>query len=725
MTLELGSPSSEPAIPENLAPAPVAEIRPPVAPGLSQFVLKQGDMFLVADAVGDIAGGVDGLFFNDTRFLSRLRLSLAGVQPWLLGASVSHDNVFFTANLTNHPLPTLGGVATPEGVIHIERKRLLFENRLYERLSLVNYGTAEAVVPVDIAIGADFRDTFEVRGQQRPRRGDLATPTIDQGSVRLAYRGLDGVERESWVSFSEPPPRLNGGQAGFNLRLVPEVPYELYLEVGMAPGPVPSRRRFRHASAHARWAMRNTRLRGARLRTPTRLFADWLARSSADLTLLTTELPTGPYPYAGIPWFSTPFGRDAVITALQTLWLDPSLARGVLRFLAQHQARDTSPFQDSAPGKIMHETRKSEMNAVHELPFGAYYGGVDTTPLFVMLAGAYADRTGDLALIESLWPALLAAMEWVEGPGDSNGDGFLDYARGAETGLANQGWKDSSDSIFHADGRFPDGPIALVEVQGYVFAARLAMARLSFVRGDTAGVATWQAKAEALRAAVEEKFWMPEHGFYGVALDGHGELCRVRTSNPGHLLYTGLPDIERGRQVARHLMSPALNSGWGIRTLATGQKRFNPMSYHDGSVWPHDTGLCLAGIAKYGERGDAVRLLDQMFECAVRFNMRLPELFCGFDRQVGEAPIAYPVACLPQAWAAAAPFMMLQACLGLSVDGWTGAVRLDRPALPHGIDRLQVKDLPIGKRRVSLIFERSGDDRVVMRAEGQGQALLF
>ncbi|HKR87867.1 MAG TPA: amylo-alpha-1,6-glucosidase, partial [Phenylobacterium sp.] len=446
----------------------------------------------------------------------------------------------------------------------------------------------------------------------------------------------------------------------------------------------------------------------ARLATSGRLFNGWLAKSRADIALLTSPMETGPYPYAGIPWFSTTFGRDGIITAWQLLWFDPSLARGVLTFLAAHQARDASAFRDSEPGKIMHETRRGEMASLGEVPFGRYYGGVDTTPLFVALAGAYARRTGDWALIDQLWAALERAVDWVRRRCEANPHGLLDYERGAESGLANQGWKDSGDSVFHADGRTPPGPIALVEVQGYVYAAYRAMVRLSQARRDAEAAADWTARAATLRETVERLFWMEKQGFYGLALDGEGALCRVRGSNPGHLLFCGLPEPSRARRVIEALLAPDFASGWGIRTLATDQVRYNPMSYHNGSVWPHDTGICAMGLSQYGERAGVVRLTSVLFETAAELDMRLPELFCGFARATGEPPIPYPVACLPQAWAAGSVFMLLQACLGLSVDGASREIELRDPRLPIGIDQLTIRNLPVGDEEVSLRFDRAG-----------------
>jgi len=314
-----------------------------------------------------------------------------------------------------------------------------------------------------------------------------------------------------------------------------------------------------------------------------------------------------------------------------------------------------------------------------------------------------------MAFVDRLWPSLEMAMRWIDTDGDSNRDGFVDYIAARATGLVNQGWKDSGDSVFHADGRLAEGPIALVEVQGYVYAARLAMASLAERRGENERAEQWRRQAQSLRVAVEEAFWVPELGFYAIALDGHGEPCRVRASNAGQLLYTRLPSPQRSAKVIEQLLSAAFNDGWGIRTLAEGELRFNPMSYHNGSVWPHDTAMCAAGMANYGNRSAATHLLSQLFAASMHFDTRLPELYCGFRRRPGEPPVGYPVACLPQAWSSGAPFMLLQACLGISIDAIERVIRIDRPELPSEIERLSLRDLAIDDARVSLLFERVGE----------------
>lgn len=712
--------SSAPATPVELG-----AINEPRTPS-RLFSLKDRDTFVVADAFGDILGLGDGLFHDDTRILSRFNVLLGAEAPALLSAAIGRDNVFFTSHSANQQLPKPGGPVAPPGVLHIERKRFLWDERLFERISLVNYSRDDVLTPLVIEFAADFRDMFELRGLKRRARGTLASPQTDGRTIRFEYRGLDRLERLSFISFSDPPGRLSSARAEYMYPLGPEQRLELYVEIAARPGPTPSRERFRAAAAAALCAMRARRRHGARLKSSGRLFNEWLDKSAADLALLTTLMETGPYPYAGIPWFSTAFGRDAIITAWQILWFEPSLARGVLTYLAAHQAEEVSAFRDSQPGKIMHETRRGEMASLGEVPFGRYYGGVDTTPLFVALAGAYAERTGDLGLIERLWPALERAAAWIELYGDSNGDGLIDYQRGADTGLANQGWKDSQDSIFHADGRFPPGPIALVEVQGYAFAAYRAMARLLEMRGDPDEAAVYRDKAQAIRADVERIFWMEDQQFYGVAMDGEGQLCRVRTSNPGHLLFVGLPAPHRGAQVTRRLLSGEFFSGWGVRTLPTGMPRFNPMSYHNGSVWPHDTAICAMGMSRYGERTGVVQLTAALFEAAASSDLRLPELFCGFPRMPGEPPVGYPVACMPQAWAAGAAFMALQACLGITVDGGGREISIVDPRLPIGIDQLNVSGLRVGDERVNLTFQRVGDQvAVTTRGRARTPIRLF
>ncbi len=706
---------------DDLAPSAgtLADLGETAEPRISHrlYALKDRNTFLVADAFGDLQGMGDGLFHNDTRILSRFQLFLGSHPPSLLSAAIATDNVFFTSHSANQHLPFPGGAVAPPGVLHIARKRFLWEDRLFERVALVNYSRDDVIIPLIFEFDADFRDMFEVRGLSRRQRGVTHPPKIDGRSVTLSYTGLDGVDRASVITFSDPPFRLSDHRAEFMYPLAPESHLELYMEIGMSAGPTPTRERFRSHAAQARYAMRARRRHGARLRSSGRLFSEWMEKSRADLALLTTQMATGPYPYAGIPWFSTTFGRDAIITAWQILWIDPSLAKGVLSFLAATQATERSAFRDSAPGKIMHEARLGEMASLGEVPFAHYYGGVDTTPLFVALAGAYAQRTGDMVLIEAIWPQLVAATQWIETFGDSDGDGLIDYARGAASGLANQGWKDSHDSVFHADGRFATGPIALVEVQGYAFAAYRAMADMTKQRGEDEAAAGWSLRAETIRQAVERRFWMEDKNFYAIALDGEGEPCRVLSSNPGHLLFTGLVAPHRARKVAERLLGRDFAPGWGVRTLAFGEARFNPMSYHNGSVWPHDTAICAMGLSHYGERDGVVALTAALFETAASFEMRLPELYCGFSRKPGEPPVAYPVACLPQAWAAGSVFMMLQACLGITIDARTQVVTMVDPHLPIGIDRLWIDRLCVGEEFIDLAIERHGDEiRVVTEA---------
>jgi glycogen debranching enzyme len=326
-----------------------------------------------------------------------------------------------------------------------------------------------------------------------------------------------------------------------------------------------------------------------------------------------------------------------------------------------------------------------------------------------MLAGAYAQRTGDFAFVSEIWPALEAAIAWTDNDGDSNRDGFVDYVSATAKGLINQGWKDSADSIFHTDGTMAEGPIALVEVQGYVYAARRAMAWLADRRGHSDRAHYWRLRARQLRVAVEKHFWLRDAGYYAIALDGRGQPCGVRSSNAGQLLYTRLPSRDRAARVIEQLMSTPFSDGWGIRTLASDEKRFNPMSYHNGSIWPHDTALCAAGIAAYGNKDAAVRVLRELFGAALTFDSRLPELYCGFRRRTGEPPVGYPVACLPQAWSSGAVFMLLQACLGITIDGVNRSIHIDRPSLPAEIDRLHVRRLDVHGVSVDLGFERLGD----------------
>jgi glycogen debranching enzyme len=561
---------------------------------------------------------------------------------------------------------------------------------------------------LSIRFEADFADIFEVRGKKRERKGRMLPNVLRKDLLVLRYEGLDEVTREARIQFSPEPLEVTASQATFGIELEPKgeiaVAVMVACDVADCHRPLLS---YDAAMAEAGLAFGAEPTEDCAIQTSNAQFNEWWNRSVLDVRMMVTDTNEGPYPYAGVPWFSTPFGRDGVITALECLWIRPELARGVLAYLASTQAKEVNPAQDAEPGKILHETRKGEMAALHEIPFGLYYGSVDSTPWFVMLAGAYYERTADLAFIQTIWPNLEAGLTWMDTFGDPDRDGFVEYVRKSPTGLDNQGWKDSHDSISHADGSLAEGPIALCEVQGYVYDAKVQASKLAEALGYVDRASQLRRQARSLKERFDEAFWCEESSTYALALDGHKRPCQVKTSNAGHCLYTGIATDEHARRVAETLMSDEVFSGWGVRTLADSERRYNPMSYHNGSIWPHDNAMIAVGLARYGLKSGVEKIMTGMFEVSLVLDFhRLPELFCGFVRRPGQGLTRYPVACNPQAWAAGSAFMVLQACLGLSIIASEHKIVFSHPILPEFIDKMQIKNLKVGSASVDLLLRR-------------------
>jgi glycogen debranching enzyme len=695
----------------------------------SRRTLKSGDTFVVMDSHGDVgasAGGPDGLFHCDTRYLSRLELSINELQPLLLGSNLRDDNALLAIDLTNPDIFSDQRIVLPRDTLHIVRTAFLWHGTAYQRLALRNFGDRAATLRLVILFDSDFADLFEVRGLRRARRGVATRKPIGADQALLIYHGLDGRTRRTTLTFDPPPTRLVANAASYQLNIASGAMQPLFIAVACdqpEERPMP----FLRALLAARRELSAATDGGTTVESSNELFNEILCRSAADLSMLMTDTPQGRYPYAGIPWYSTTFGRDGLITALQMLWWNPNVARGVLRRLAAYQAKVTAPQSDAQPGKILHEMRSGEMAALHEVPFGLYYGSVDATPLFVLLAGLYVERTGDVETLAELWPSVEAALSWIDDAGDPDGDGFVEYRRATEQGLANQGWKDSHDAVFHADGRLAEGHIALAEVQGYVFAAKRLAGRCARRLGHAALARRLDNEATALAAHFEAAFWCPEIETYALALDGAKEPCRVRTSNAGQVLFTGIAGADRAAIVARGLMETRFNSGWGIRTVAKGEARYNPMSYHNGSIWPHDNSLIALGFARYGLTQPVEQLFKGLFKAATYMDSRrLPELFCGFQRQRGRGPTLYPVACSPQAWAGATPFSLLEASLGLEFDPCKGEIRLHNPRLPAFLDEVTLRNLQLGPSCVDLRLRRHKEavSLDILRTHGKVQVSI-
>ena len=718
-------------------------------------VLKHGNLFLLSDPFGDVhpdSRGL-GLYDLDTRVLSCAVLRINGVRPTLLRAQ-SASNHISTIQLTNPELRRDPGIkqvaqeALASRAISVTRRRWI-ANGLAEHIEVTNYSGVRQEIGLDLDLDADAADIFEVRGRIRPRRGTYLPTEVAGDSIVFGYEGLDGLIRRTHVTLTPGEIRASSrddvpGSEGsvrvcWKLDVEPgghaEVRWEVATSLEPAAGvgavadagagagvgavaggpydaddhgPRPrSMTVAEPAEAEAEYGLWQERC--ARIRSDGELLDLAIRRSIADLRLLRNDgpRPGDHYLAAGVPWFTTLFGRDSIITSLQVLPFMPDVARETLRVLAEWQATEDDPDRDMEPGKILHELRVGELARTGELPHRPYYGSVDSTPLWLILLEETYRWTGDLELVRSLWPNALAALEWIARYGDRDGDGFVEYERRTTHGLLNQGWKDSGDAIRHRDGTPAEAPIALVEIQGYVYDAKRRMASLAIRMGDHALAERLAREAGDLQRRFDDAFWMPDANFYAIALDRDKRQVGTIGSNPGHCLWSGIVPPERADAVVDRLLEPTMDCGWGIRTYASGQPGYNPVGYHTGSVWPHDNALIAAGMKRAGRHDAADRVASRMFEAAQHSpDFRLPELFCGFDRGLADVPVPYPVACSPQAWSAATSLSLLQTMLGMHADAAHDVLELDRPHLPAWLGKVTVHELRVGERSVDLLFHR-------------------
>ncbi len=718
-------------------------------------VLKHGNIYLLSDPFGDIHPDTRGLglYDLDTRFLSCAVLRVNGVRPTLLRGQVAANHIS-SIQLTNPELrrdPTMkqaGEDALARRALSIARRRWI-SGGLAERIEVTNFSGRSQEIVLELELDVDAADIFEVRGYPRTGRGTFRDTEATDHSLVFAYEGLDGMLRRSVLAFSpgeveSSGPAAPGTEGSVRIRWVLEVPAggqdgirweartdltslrggavhrektptKLAQAMSQPVGVDPTTERVDAdvasvgdpAEAEAEYGSWNERT--ARIRSDGELLDLAIRRSIADLRLLQNDGPNPGEHYiaAGVPWFATLFGRDSIITALQILPFMPDVARRTLRVLADWQAREEDPERDMEPGKILHELRVGEMARTGELPHRPYYGSVDATPLWLILLEETFRWTGDLDLVRALWPNALAALQWIDTYGDRDGDGFVEYGRRTPSGLLNQGWKDSGDAIRHRDGSLAQAPMALVEIQGYVYDAKLRMASLARRLDDEPLANRLASEAVALRSRFDQAFWMEDRSFYAIALDADKRQVGTLTSNPGHCLWSGIVPDGRVDAVVDQLLDPALDAGWGIRTYASGQPGFNPVGYHTGTIWPHDNSIIAAGMKRAGRHDAADRIASRMFEAAQHSpDFRLPELFCGFDRGTADLPVPYPVACSPQAWSAATPLFLLQTMLGMRANAADGILELDRPHLPAWLGKVTVHDLQVGDRNVDLLFHR-------------------
>lgn len=682
----------------------------PHATASGRLALSRGNLFSVTTSRGDVypPGARElGLFHQDTRHVSHYELRVPGMGTLL--SSGAETCVVSQIDLTTTDEEFGGLLDEPIQFLHVRRRQVLDE-AFTEHIVFTNHLGRPVEFEVELFFGADFADVFEVRGARRPARGTGLPSRLAPDRCELRYRAVTGEVLHTLVRFDPPPLELGPGHARIRLSLQPGAAFtqEVAVTCGAGEAVAGVGPTFEERITRARRDGADFRQRSARVRCDDAFLQRNLERSLADVHALRILHDGRWIVGAGIPWFAAPFGRDSVITSLQLLPIAPQLAEETLRFLAHHQGRVVDLAREEEPGKVCHEIRRGEMARAREIPHTPYYGSVDATPLFVILAHEHWRWSRDAGLLAELWPHVRAATEWID-RSTADGAHFLTYQRRIPLGLENQGWKDSRDGVPFPDGQRCEAPIALVEVQGYAAAAWRGAAELAAACGEPALAAAWAGRVAPFLRRVDDAFWSPETAFYGIALDGHGRLARTVSSNPGHLLWARSVPPERVARMVEVLTSPEMHSGWGIRTLARGQTAYNPLSYHNGSVWPHDNALVALGMARHGAGRSAVAVTESLLAASQHFaDHRLPELFCGMGRGNGEFLVHYPVSCSPQAWASGALFMLLQACLGLEADAPAGRLRIRNPCLPGSARRLDLLNVRVGQAIASLRFARSG-----------------
>lgn len=680
------------------------------------LAIKEGETFVTSDLDGNMTVpntvGM-GLYYKDTRFLSQFELRVNGTHPTLLSSSAERAYMSYV-DLTNPDIWESGQLVIPQQTINLRRTRVVGDI-VHERIRIRNYNDQPVTVVLEFTMGSDFADIFEVRGLKRENRGRLLTPRVDGSILKFAYRGTDEIFRETWVEFSRPATatKIEGAtvRAWFEFEL--EARQTTNLSVSFEPiieGKRLERVDFEGSVQTNRTSYLDWEQDSAQIKTDNRLFDTLLLRGVRDLRALLTKTEDGEFLAAGIPWYVAPFGRDAILASYQILMVNPQPARNTLRLLGTLQGKQIDPWRDEEPGKILHEIRYGELANAGYVPHTPYYGTADATPLYLMLAAAYFRWTKDLETILDLKPTFDAALTWIDEYGDLDGDGYVEYLRRSPRGLRNQGWKDSGNSVVHADGRLAEPPIALSEVQAYVYMAKQRMSEIYSILGEEPRAIQLRREADELKARFNKDFWMEDEQYFALALDGEKRQVRTVASNPAHGLYCDIISRENADAVAKRLLAPDMFSGWGIRTMSQEAVAYNPMSYHNGTVWPHDNAFIAAGLKRYNHDKATKRIATALFDTALFMEYyRLPELFCGFTRRAPTNPVAYPVACSPQAWAAASPFILLQAMLGISARAHENMLTINKPSLPTWLNEVELRNIRVGVSRLSLMFTREGE----------------